>query len=143
MKVKTYKNRSLQEGLDDIKRDLGSDALILSTRSVSERPRFSLFKKEAWEITAALDEKDEKPRVAPGVSHLVFAGVGMFEQSIFDSFPKKLPKEISLEHDIFPRLIEASSLHGYPFEGQWFDVSTPEIYERVLKEWQERDILRT
>jgi flagellar biosynthesis protein FlhF len=61
MKVKTYKNRSLQEGLEDIKRDLGSDALILSTRSVSERPRFSLFKKEAWEITAALEEKAERP----------------------------------------------------------------------------------
>jgi flagellar biosynthesis protein FlhF len=57
MKVKTYKNRSLQEGLDDIKRDLGSEALILSTRSVSLRPRFSLFRKPAWEITAALDEK--------------------------------------------------------------------------------------
>ena len=56
MKVKTYKNRSLQEGLEDIKRDLGNEALILSTRSVSERPRFSLFKRQAWEITAALDE---------------------------------------------------------------------------------------
>jgi flagellar biosynthesis protein FlhF len=57
MKVKTYKNRSLQEGLEDIKRDLGGDALILSTRSVAVRPRFSLFKKQAWEITAALEEK--------------------------------------------------------------------------------------
>ena len=64
MKVKTYKNRSLQEGLDDIKRDLGSEALILSTRSVSLRPRFSLFRKPAWEITAALDEKPEAPGVA-------------------------------------------------------------------------------
>lgn len=62
MKVKTYKNRSLQEGLEDIKRDLGSDALILSTRSVSVRPRFSLFKKPAWEITAALDEPSPSGR---------------------------------------------------------------------------------
>ena len=58
MKVKTYKNRSLQEGLEDIKRDLGNEALILSTRSVSERPRFSFFKRQAWEITAALEEKE-------------------------------------------------------------------------------------
>jgi flagellar biosynthesis protein FlhF len=57
MKVKTYQNRSLQEGLEDIKRDLGSDALILSTRSVSVRPKFSLFKKQTWEITAALEEE--------------------------------------------------------------------------------------
>jgi flagellar biosynthesis protein FlhF len=56
MKVKTYKTQSLQEGLEDIKRDFGSEALILSTRSVSVRPRFSLFKKQAWEITAAVEE---------------------------------------------------------------------------------------
>src|SRR6476646_2308911 len=57
MKVKTYKNQSLQEGLEDIKRDLGGDALILSTRSVSERPKFGLFKKQAWEITAAFENR--------------------------------------------------------------------------------------
>jgi flagellar biosynthesis protein FlhF len=57
MKVKTYKHRSLQEGLQDIKRDLGSDAVILGTRSVPMRPRFGFFKKPAWEITAAVDEK--------------------------------------------------------------------------------------
>jgi len=57
MKVKTYKTHSLHEGLEDIKRDLGSEALILSTRSVSVRPPYSLFKKPAWEITAALEEK--------------------------------------------------------------------------------------
>ncbi len=34
MNVKTYQSKSLQEALNDIKRDLGSDALILSTREV-------------------------------------------------------------------------------------------------------------
>src|SRR5262249_9484498 len=61
MKVKTYRNQSLQEGLEDIKRDLGGDALILNTRSVSERAKFGLFKKQAWEITAALEEKGRNP----------------------------------------------------------------------------------
>src|ERR1700751_852596 len=61
MRVKTYKNQSLQEGLEDIKRDLGGDALILSTRSVSERPKFGLFKKQTWEIPAALGERGLKP----------------------------------------------------------------------------------
>jgi flagellar biosynthesis protein FlhF len=57
MKVKTYKTRSLEEGLEDIKRDMGTEALILSTRSVSARPPFGLFKRASWEITAALEEK--------------------------------------------------------------------------------------
>ena len=74
MKVKTYKNRSLQEGLDDIKRDLGGDALILSTRSVSVRPRFSLFKKQAWEITAAMEEPSPPERGQTAESGRVRAG---------------------------------------------------------------------
>src|SRR5262245_44423393 len=61
MKVKTYKYESLQEGLEKIKKDLGSDALILSTRSVTVRPRFRLFKKPAWEITAAVQESNSEP----------------------------------------------------------------------------------
>src|SRR2546426_10331281 len=72
MKVKTYNTRSLHEGLEDIKRDLGSEALILSTRSVSVRPRFSLFKKPAWGITPALEEKDEpKPEHSLGAKREV------------------------------------------------------------------------
>src|SRR2546422_3021176 len=75
MKVKTYNTCSLHEGLDNIKRDLGSEALILSTRSVSVRPRFSLFKKQAWEITAALDEKPEQvaaPTPEPSTAAAVY-----------------------------------------------------------------------
>ncbi len=72
MKVKTYKTQSLQAGLDDIKRDLGSEALILSTRSVLERPRFGLFKKHAWEITAALD--DARPAAEPQTAESVAGG---------------------------------------------------------------------
>jgi len=59
MKVKTYKTESLEEGLENIKRDLGNEALILSTRSVKVRPPYGLFKKASWEITAALDDREE------------------------------------------------------------------------------------
>lgn len=84
----------------------------------------------------------EKPDSVPGTSHLVFAGCAMVEQRVFEFFPHsaKAPQgaaqnNLSLEHDVFPRLVEHGELHGYPFEGQWFDVSTPEIYDQVLKEW--------
>ena len=72
MKVKTYKTLSLQEGLENIKRDLGNDALILSTRPITARAPFALFKKPGWEITAALDEKlvsnpEPSPATAPAL----------------------------------------------------------------------------
>jgi len=65
MKVKTYKTKSLEEGLENIKRELGADALILGTRSVSSRRPFGLFKQPGWEITAALEEKTAPLQSAP------------------------------------------------------------------------------
>ncbi|MBI4474675.1 MAG: flagellar biosynthesis protein FlhF, partial [Acidobacteria bacterium] len=63
MKVKTYQSPSLQEALDNVKRDLGSEALILSTRSINARRPFGIFKRQSWEITAALDEPKAPPAV--------------------------------------------------------------------------------
>jgi flagellar biosynthesis protein FlhF len=71
MKVKTYKTQSLHEGLEDIKRDLGSEALILSTRSVPVRAPFNLFRKPTWEITAALEERTvTQSRPSPAATQL-------------------------------------------------------------------------
>ena len=81
-------------------------------------------------------EFSEKPTVGSDVSHLVFAGVASFNPSIFDFFPAKHRGKLSLEKDIFPELIKQGRLYGYPFEGKWFDVSTPESYENALKNWR-------
>lgn len=64
---------------------------------------------------------------------LVNAGIFVAEPDIFGYLPKKLPA--SLEEDVLPALATAGKLCGYPFSGQWYDISTPEIYEQVLKEW--------
>src|SRR5262249_35598281 len=81
MKVKTYKTNSLEEGLENIKRDLGADALILGTRSVSSRPAFGLFKRQGWEITAEVEEKTavgQDLRPSPAASrHPLPMGEGM------------------------------------------------------------------
>jgi flagellar biosynthesis protein FlhF len=58
MKVKTYQSKSLQGALDHIKRDLGNEALILSTREV--RPaRF--LRKPKWEVSATAPQKPARP----------------------------------------------------------------------------------
>jgi len=80
-------------------------------------------------------EFSEKPPVSSDVSRLVFAGIAAFDQTVFDFLPQRRRGKISLEKDIFPKLIDEGRLYGYPFEGQWFDVSTPKAYESVLKEW--------
>ncbi|MFH0828689.1 MAG: nucleotidyltransferase family protein [Candidatus Kerfeldbacteria bacterium] len=64
---------------------------------------------------------------------LVNAGIFLAEPELFDLLPQKTPA--SLEHGVLPNLAKRGQLAGYPFSGKWFDISTPEIYERVLKEW--------
>jgi flagellar biosynthesis protein FlhF len=53
MNVKTYHTKSLQEALDSIKRDLGTEALVLSTREVVPSRPFGFLRKPKWEVAAA------------------------------------------------------------------------------------------
>ena len=82
-------------------------------------------------------EFSEKPIISNDVSRLVFAGCAIFQPAVFDYLSKKR-NSASLEQNVFPKLIKQGRLYAYPFEGQWFDVSTPEVYEHVLKQWQKQ-----
>jgi flagellar biosynthesis protein FlhF len=65
MNVKTYQTKSLQEALDRIKRDLGNEALILSTREV--RPaRF--LRKPKWEVAATAPQNSPRTAAATAVA---------------------------------------------------------------------------
>ena len=64
MNLKRYRVNNIQEALQQIKKDLGSDAIIVSTRQVKEgKGIFGLFGKTMLEVTAARDDKK-----APGKS---------------------------------------------------------------------------
>ncbi|MBU0598658.1 NTP transferase domain-containing protein [Patescibacteria group bacterium] len=78
----------------------------------------------------------EKPEKKKGVSHFINAGLFIFNPEIINYIPKQ--GYTMLEKDIFPQLAKEGKLFGYPFEGQWFDVGTPEIYEDALKEWKKQ-----
>lgn len=76
----------------------------------------------------------EKPERKKGVSHFINAGAFVFNPDIFKYVPRT--GYSMLERDVFPKLIDAGKLYGYPFEGKWFDVGTPEIYDEVLRTWK-------
>lgn len=79
-------------------------------------------------------EFKEKPEKTESISRLISAGIYILEPEIFSHIPAK--KHSSLEHDLFPKLASEGKLSGWPFEGLWFDISTPEIYGKALKEWK-------
>ncbi len=75
----------------------------------------------------------EKPQ-KEGLSKVINAGIFCFEPGIFNYLSSKI--NLSLEKDIFPKLAKEGKLTGYLFEGEWFDVGTPAIYEKAIKEWR-------
>lgn len=64
-------------------------------------------------------------------SYLVNCGIYVFEPDIFNYFPKN--KKAFLLEDIIKDLIDQKKAAGFVFEGQWFDVGTPENYEMAIK----------
>jgi flagellar biosynthesis protein FlhF len=55
MKIKKIIGRNFKEALEAVKKELGADAVILSSRSLNTGP-FGMLNKDAVEVTAALDE---------------------------------------------------------------------------------------
>ena len=75
----------------------------------------------------------EKPKEKDELSRVISAGIFCFEPEIFTKLSSA--KDLALERDVFPKLAKEGKLTGYLFEGKWFDIGTPEIYTRAIKEW--------
>jgi flagellar biosynthesis protein FlhF len=58
MRIKKFVGKSFKEALEAVKKELGSDAIILSSKSVKTGP-FGIGNKDAVEVTAAIDERNE------------------------------------------------------------------------------------
>ena len=77
----------------------------------------------------------EKPKSNAAVSRLVSAGIFVMSPEIFAKLPTKTP--LSLEQDVFTKLVADEEVDGFVFDAPWYDVTTPESYERLLKEWKD------
>ena len=64
MRIKKFVGKSFKEALEIVKKELGSDAIILSSRSIKTGP-FGILNKEAVEVTAAIDENDNAASEVP------------------------------------------------------------------------------
>lgn len=77
---------------------------------------------------------------APVQSYLVNAGIYVFEPTIFDYFPKG--KDAFLLEDTIQKLIQTNKMSGFVFEQEWFDVGSPENYERAIKGFSPKRIFK-
>lgn len=108
----------------------------LSHKGIATVALTSVAKASDWGVVALHGSKilgfQEKPGAKPSLSHVINAGLYVFNPEIFEAITSR---DTSLESDVFPRLASTGRFYGFPFEGKWFDVGTPAIYEQAVKEW--------
>jgi mannose-1-phosphate guanylyltransferase len=73
----------------------------------------------------------EKPPPGTCSSNLINAGIYVLTSEIFKYVPKE--RKVSLEREIFPRLVEEDKLFGYVFNGLWTDIGKAEDYLEINK----------
>jgi NDP-sugar pyrophosphorylase family protein len=74
----------------------------------------------------------EKPQDGVTPSKLINAGAYVLEPEVLKLIPEGFAM---MERDVFPKLAREGVMHGYPFSGQWFDVSH-ERAEQIGENWQ-------
>ena len=74
----------------------------------------------------------EKPKPGKEPSKLVSAGIAVCNPDIIKLIGTG--KQM-MEKDVYPKLAIDEQLIGYNFSGQWFDMSSNEIYEQAVRSW--------
>ncbi|MFG6118271.1 flagellar biosynthesis protein FlhF [Thalassobacillus sp. B23F22_16] len=145
MKVKKYQARSMPEVMSQVKKEMGSDAVILNSKVVYRGGFLGLFKKKNMEVIAAIDPdnresqregnpnqiKEETKPVQPlsppdnqstdlDVIREIKAMKKLLERQQPQSFPLASPF-----HEIYERLMEQEV--------------APAIAEEIIKEWKEHN----
>ncbi|WP_027389529.1 flagellar biosynthesis protein FlhF [Chrysiogenes arsenatis] len=68
MQVKRYEVFDMQEAMERIKKDLGPDAVILSTKKITKPGSFGIFSRPLIEVTAAIDASTATNKPEPFTS---------------------------------------------------------------------------
>jgi D-glycero-alpha-D-manno-heptose 1-phosphate guanylyltransferase len=107
-------------------REKNADATILF-RSIPDASRYGLLKMDGEKI---IGFEEKKSSAKEG---LINAGVYLFRKDLLEEL--MLGESFSLERDVFPLLLK-KRLFGYPSNGLFIDIGTPESYleaQNVLK----------
>ena len=118
----------------DFHRERGALATLLLT-PVEDPTRFGLVRLAPdGRVVAFL----EKPRPEEIDTNLINAGLYVLEPEVLDLVEPGRP--VSIERDVFPRIVEQGRLYGLALPGYWLDVGTPESYLQAHRDVLERQV---
>ncbi|MEA3343854.1 MAG: sugar phosphate nucleotidyltransferase [archaeon] len=102
----------------------------MALTTTSDTASFGVAKLKGEKITGFV----EKPSPGESPSNLINAGVFILEPELSGRVPAGASNKIMIE-SIFEEFAKQGKLAGYVYDGQWFHMNTPEIYEKAIKEW--------
>ena len=73
----------------------------------------------------------EKPPKGQAPSNLINAGAYVLSPEIFNYIPEG--RAVSIEREVFPKLVEANKLVGCSINGLWMDIGKPQEYLQANK----------
>jgi mannose-1-phosphate guanylyltransferase len=89
------------------------------------------------DVDDAVTDFIEKPDHAPPGGAFVNAGAYVLEHDVLDLMPSDRP--VSFEREVFPALV-GNGLYGFPAEGYWLDIGTPERYLEATRYLLQRSL---
>ncbi len=60
MTIKKFQGKSKEEAVEKAKAELGEDAVVMNVKEIAPKGFFKAFKKSSFEVTAAVEEKENK-----------------------------------------------------------------------------------
>jgi mannose-1-phosphate guanylyltransferase len=99
----------------------------LALAAVDDPSAYGLVRLQA---DGAVREFVEKPDPDAIDTNLINAGAYILERDVLDEMAPS-GTNISIERDVFPNLV-GRGLFGYPAEGYWLDIGTPERYLQAV-----------
>lgn len=73
----------------------------------------------------------EKPPKGKAPSNLINAGAYVLSPKVFEYIPAA--KHVSMEREVFPKLVDEGKLYGHFTKGLWIDIGKPEEYLQTNK----------
>jgi len=110
----------------------------IALHKVEDPSRFGVAKMANQTRIEAFIEKPKK-REAP--SSWINAGIYIMEPDLFNYIDAG--KKVSVEREVFPILAKMETLHGFKYDGPWFDIGKFEDYMRANHKFLERVSRRT
>jgi NDP-sugar pyrophosphorylase family protein len=93
--------------------------------------------------TSLVSGIEEKPKL----SYPSWTGIGIFNREYFlkvyenlELNGKNIEGYLDFGYHVLPAMAKDGGLHAYQYDGQWFDVGNLRSYQKLAKEYQNKDL---